>query len=519
VNLKYFIIILYILIPCIYDYSAANNAIKDTHHNVEKYLSRPMGQYGVGFEDFHWVNQNVCPDRNFNGKNQSDFSLDNKNYCHEIIARIYYPTMAKDKQKSFYQPIKSQIQEILSKIPHVPSKQIEQFNQIKSFSIKKAEVVKGEKFPVLLFSPGFGYPTQIYENTITELVSNGYIVIGINTPFINLAELPNGHIVKAVEIESPISKEKEQKFVDIPRQDLIYVFNKLHALNNSNLIFSAMDLTHMGLFGHSIGGRAIEDIVQSHPDFFQAFTTLDGDAQVSQKKFAIPFMDMMSAKIMKQEKGDLNSFELGNNGYLVVLSPNDHDSEYSYHMNFSDLSTLQYLPIYQTYKIYLKQHKQSVDKKFYIKLLSHEPTIEEKNYLINPTFVLIKKDANWNIFIYEDKIKKGVININKVHGLRAALNNLPNKPVDKLLDSEILSVKEILLPMFDHPPADFLGTGDGWEIASSINIYLLRFFNTYLKFQKDTDLKQCKSLTENTLIKCGFNDASLNNETFKSIRS
>jgi hypothetical protein len=485
-------------------HTIANAAITNTKVSIDNYLAKPTGHYGVGFEDFYWINQNVCPDPFFNGKNQSDFSPANKNHCHETLVRVYYPAIAQDKQTSSYQPIKSQEQEILIKIPNVPKEQIEQFRQIKSFSIKKSEIVKGKKFPILLFSPGLGYPAQIYENIITELVSHGYIVIGINTPFISFAELPNGHIVKVEEIKSPISKENEHKFVDLPAQDLKYVFKKIHTLNNSNLLFSAMDLSHIGLFGHSIGGRATEDIAQSHPPLFQALVTLDGDAQASQKRFSIPFMDMMSAKIMLHEKGELNfRLELGNNSYLVVLSPNDQDSEYSYHMNFSDLSTLQYLPIYQTYKTYLMQHKQSVNKKFDLKLLSHEPTIAEQNHLINPTFVLIKKDDKWNIFVYEDKVLKGAININKIQGLRAALNSLPNKPVEELLDSEILSIREILLPIFNHPPTGFLGTGNGWEIASSVNSYLLQFFDIYLKGKENSAFNDCTAFKKNTYIKCG----------------
>lgn len=468
------------------------------------YLTKPTGQYGVGFEDFHWINQSACPDLNYNGKNQNDFSATNKKHCHEITARIYYPSIEKNKKGSIYEPTKSLEQEILSKIPNVTKETIIQFNQIKSFSVKKAEIIKGKKFPVLLFSPGLGSFSQMYENIITELVSHGYIVIGVNTPFVSLAELPNGHIVQAVEIKSPISREKEHQFVAIPAQDLIYVFNKIHTLNNTNALFSAIDLNHIGLFGHSIGARATEDVVQTNPVLFQALATLDGDAQASQKKFSIPFMDMMSAKIMTHVKGESHApFELANNSYLVVLSPNDHDSEYSYHLNFSDLSTLQYLPVYQEYKKYLKQHKK-IEKKFDFKLMAQEPTAEEQNNFTIPTFVLFKKEGKWNVYIIEDKKIVAKIDIKKInHGLVAALANLPDKPVNKFSDSEIAPVKKLLLSLFSHFSNDFLGTGDGREITSSINTYLLQFFDTYLKNQKSTALEKCTPLTNNTLIICG----------------
>ena len=61
------------------------NAVAST-----QYLYQPTGKYGVGFADFHWINPNECPDFNFNGENQDDFSPYNINHCHEIMVRIYY---------------------------------------------------------------------------------------------------------------------------------------------------------------------------------------------------------------------------------------------------------------------------------------------------------------------------------------------------------------------------------------------------------------------------------------------
>jgi len=81
--------------------------------NLTNYLKQPTGQYGIGFEDFHWINQNACPDVNFSGKNQEDFSPGNTEHCHEIIARIYYPTTIQSEPSSPYYPplIDSQIQQ------------------------------------------------------------------------------------------------------------------------------------------------------------------------------------------------------------------------------------------------------------------------------------------------------------------------------------------------------------------------------------------------------------------------
>lgn len=39
---------------------------------------------------------------------------------------------------------------------------------------------------------------------------------------------------------------------------------------------------------------------------------------------------------------------MGQNNFVVGIPPAEQNRDYSYHMNFSDMSTLQYLPAYQT---------------------------------------------------------------------------------------------------------------------------------------------------------------------------
>jgi len=197
-KLKFYLAIFFTFISSVDVCSAADqNSLKNIRPTKDSYLSRPTGQYGIGFEDFHWISTDTCPDFNFNGKNQADFSSNNRKHCHEIMMRIYYPIDKNNQMMAPYYPtfIKSQ-ERYLSKIPDITSKEIDELNEIKSFSTKDASIISEMKFPVILFSPGFGMQVQLYENIISELVSNGYIVVGINTTFINGdISLPNGHVV------------------------------------------------------------------------------------------------------------------------------------------------------------------------------------------------------------------------------------------------------------------------------------------------------------------------------------
>ena len=84
-NLKFLILIICTLIACIHVCYAGNTL----NQNMDSYLVKPTGQYNVTFKDYHWINKNICPDPNFNGHNQDDFSPDNKSFCRELMLRIY----------------------------------------------------------------------------------------------------------------------------------------------------------------------------------------------------------------------------------------------------------------------------------------------------------------------------------------------------------------------------------------------------------------------------------------------
>lgn len=469
--------------------------------NMQNYLYKPTGQYGVGFKDFHWINQRVCPDFNFNGKNSQDFSSTNITHCHEMMVRIYYPSAIQQQSRSlYYRPfIELQQQAISKTVPGISKEQLEELVQIKSFSVKNAENIKDKKFPILFFSPGFGCPSQLYENFITHLVSQGYIVVSINTPFINLTELPNGRVVNPARPEN--SNEIEQKFVPLQAEDLSYAYHKIYALHDSDPLFASMDLNHIGAFGHSIGARVVADVTHLHPKWFQAAATLDigvDTTGASLKEFSIPFMHVVSANRMRES---VMHFELGTHGYLVGISPDEKNYNYSHHMNFSDLSTLQYVPALEKLQDYTRQH--ALDG-VGIKLLSHDPTQQDLNKFDKTTFTLIKQGEQWGLYVYLNKTRTTEFKINLISGLDAALAHLPGKPIEQLSVSEIYPVKRLIMNYYQSL-MQITGTGNGWEITSSINTYLSQFFNKFLKGEKNQAFEHCKVLSNNTYIKCGPN--------------
>lgn len=460
-------------------------------------LLRPSGQYGVAFEDLHWLNTNICPDLQFSEKNENDFSPDNKRHCHELMLRVYYPTsINSDDASLYYRPTIEVEKSTLKSVPDMKSTSIDQLSQLKSHTIKNAPPVKNKKFPVVLFSPGFGVQTQLYENIITELASHGFIVIGINSVFIDGdIELPDGHIVRTILHNR---SEAANKITPILEQDIAFVYKKIQA-NMQNKVFKSMDLNQIGALGHSIGGRAIANVVNQHKDWFQALITLDMasyKANDSLMQFKTPYMHIISAYWKSYFNWPLH-YRLGKNGYLVTLSPSAKDQHYSYHLNYTDFSTLQYLPAYQA-SMTFEQSKLAAGEDVIIQ--KNLPKENQMNKINRPCYVIVKPQNTWRMFYYEPGKKNNEIDIQMVSGLHAALNDLPL--IKQITLSDTSKIRNIV-DAYHQQYGNYLGKGNGIEITKAIDAYVIDFFSRFLKNTSSISLEKCQRITKNTCIVCG----------------
>jgi pimeloyl-ACP methyl ester carboxylesterase len=124
-----------------------------------------------------------------------------------------------------------------------------------------------EKFPVLIFGPGYTWLPTDYATIIEDVVSHGYIVVGyVPTGFAGAAQLLNGKIIRGT---VPIQQQ------DITFEDAYFVRKNLYRLADGWLKDN-IDLTRIGIFGHSQGGAAAT-VVAARDTSIKAFVNLDGD--------------------------------------------------------------------------------------------------------------------------------------------------------------------------------------------------------------------------------------------------
>jgi hypothetical protein len=143
--------------------------------------------------------------------------------------------------------------------------------------------------------------------------------------------------------------------------DIFYAYQQLFTpqADDTNSIFKGMDLKHIGIFGHSLGGYEIVKILHrnSQKILFQAALAMDAPSLPRTPDitdgFSIPFMHLHGAEWDKRWGNNLGPFTLATNGYFAVLAPNAQDNNYTSHNNFYDYSTLQYLPALAAANTYL----------------------------------------------------------------------------------------------------------------------------------------------------------------------
>lgn len=169
--------------------------------------------------------------------------------------------------------------------------------------------IADERFPVLIFSHGYGSNATGYYALLTELASHGYIIINMNHTYESLGtEFPDGtqkNFDYTFQYESgkgamdqikPIKEAFEQdltyeerhsiirkaskdynvtKMVKRWTKDIVYVMDQLESWNKRGFLRNRMNLNKIGVFGHSRGGGTAGQVTITD-DRIKAAANIDG---------------------------------------------------------------------------------------------------------------------------------------------------------------------------------------------------------------------------------------------------
>jgi len=152
-----------------------------------------------------------------------------------------------------------------------------------------------ERRPVVLYSPGLGDPRGWDTTLVEDLASRGYVVVTADHTYEAPAvEFPDGTVAKSVlpsVINTPDPRPLIRKLITVREADTRFVIGELAALaagHNPDAehrplpagLPAALDVTDLGMFGHSMGGSEAFQTALDDPRV-KAVINMDGSLAIS----------------------------------------------------------------------------------------------------------------------------------------------------------------------------------------------------------------------------------------------
>ncbi|MFI9102950.1 alpha/beta hydrolase family protein [Streptomyces fildesensis] len=251
-----------------------------TAHPARTSLPSPTGRYQVGEVAIHLVDRSR-PDPWQTGQKYR-----------ELMASVYYPTThaAHHPAAPYMLPRAAEHFDSVTANDYLgmnlPTGQTDWAATVTHVA-EGAPVAGGDgKRPVLIYSPGLGEPRTWGTTLVADLASRGYIVVTIdNTYEAPEVQFPNGSLATMVTPTDP--NAFIQKSLAVRTADTGFVLDQLGLLNTGrnpdadgrrlpNGLAGALDLSRVGMFGHSLGGTAAATAMDADPRI-RAGIDMDGN--------------------------------------------------------------------------------------------------------------------------------------------------------------------------------------------------------------------------------------------------
>ncbi|MEE3851255.1 hypothetical protein VZC37_12980 [Gordonia sp. LSe1-13] len=209
----------------------------------------------------------------------------------ELMVTVSYPATAADSHPLGHyvsQVFGAAVSRYLTQTLAVPTR-AENYVGLRTNAHDGAPVAAGS-FPVLLFSPGLGVPRVFGTAAAEDLASRGYIVISIDHTFeAQAVEFPGGRVVSGITppTDTAASQRWRTKALAARVEDTRSVIDALtdiarHDDSPASLpdgLVRSIDLTRVGMFGHSLGGFTAAEAMSADPRI-RAAVNLDGSLAI-----------------------------------------------------------------------------------------------------------------------------------------------------------------------------------------------------------------------------------------------
>jgi predicted dienelactone hydrolase len=212
-------------------------------------LPPPTGAYNVGRTSYFFTDG-------------ADSPASNDQQPRELVVWIWYPAQVQSTSKSAdYFPaawLKAANDSWAWIMTHIILRDL---SKVRVHSVLDAPIAPDEgSYPVVVMRPGGSALTLQYTTLAEDLASHGYVVVGFDAPYrTQLVVLPNGEIKHRPLRNDPeeVPLERVNQLMMMWTEDVRFVLDRLEALNeldDRGLLTHRLDLSRVGVFGHSFGG-------------------------------------------------------------------------------------------------------------------------------------------------------------------------------------------------------------------------------------------------------------------------
>lgn len=222
-------------------------------------LPEPTGEFKVGTQTFHFVDTNR--------EETFDKARDGKR---ELMVQVWYPAQAGTGKYAPFIP-DTQILSYMAVNYGLPGFTFQHLKYVSSHAYSEAEVSSAQtSYPLILANPGFGSSRFLHTSQAENLASHGYIVAAIDHTYNTFAtEFPDGRITTSTtnDLFSPdhdyrTESSNRDKLGQVLTDDVSFALDQFELIQSGQIqshFKGKLDLGHVGVFGHSIGGATAYD--------------------------------------------------------------------------------------------------------------------------------------------------------------------------------------------------------------------------------------------------------------------
>ena len=267
-------------------------------HRIGVTLPTPAGSFAVGRAICDWTD---------------DANLDRlapvPGTKRELLVWIWYPSAAGQSAMAddyVPAPLRAEVERDLGGL--LGGFLTRDLSKVHAHSIRSPDVSpKQRSYPVVIMRAGASAEVWNYSTLAEDLASHGYVVVGFDAPYrTNVVVFPDGRVMRRTPENNPeLCESQEQaqqarcvnKVLTAWTADIAFVLDRLGQLNTSDAsgkFKGRLDMTRVGVFGHSFGGATAAQFC--HDDSrCKAGIDVDGQAfgSVVHEGLRQPFMFLM----------------------------------------------------------------------------------------------------------------------------------------------------------------------------------------------------------------------------------